>query len=152
MSNKSFWGSRRLLLLDTKKAPSTVASHSNHENNLFKNVPEESATEPIGITASTVHSNSKLATCKVMKAQLEGELWKLSTKVTEVREAADALASKMDQKEKRVDRWKDEAHTAWNERNDAIAKVKSLEREREREKERERERERDALANELNHF
>jgi len=118
-----------------KKPPSTVASHSNHENNLFKNLPEESATEPIGITASTVHSNSKLATCKVMKAQLEGELWKLSTKVTEVRETADALASKMDQKEKRVDRWKDEAHTAWNETNDAIATVKALEK-RERERER----------------
>ena len=51
-----------------------------------------------------------------------------------MREAADALASKMDQKEKRVDRWKDEAHTAWNERNDSIAKVRALERERERER------------------
>ena len=63
------------------------------------------------------------AACKATKSQLEAD-------VAEVREAAEAQATKMDRKKKRMDRWRDAAHVAKQERKEAKEKSKCIERER----------------------
>jgi len=100
---------------------STLASLHNNESDSPENAPDDTASGQI---------NPKGAACKATKSQLEGELKRLSSVVAEVREAADAQAIKMDQKEKRVDRWRDAAQVAPQERKEAIEKSKCIDRER----------------------
>ena len=101
---------------------STVASLHNNELDSPEDAPNKTASEQI---------NPKGVACKATKSWLEGELRRLSSVVTNAREAADVQTIKMDQKEERVDRWRDAAHVARHARKEAIEKSKSIERERE---------------------
>jgi len=80
---------------------SIVASFYNNAFDSPEDTPDDTASG---------QTNPKGAARKATKSQLDGELRRLSSEVTEAREAAEAQAIKMDWKEKRVDRWRDATH------------------------------------------
>ena len=100
---------------------STFASLHNNESDSPEDAPNDTASGK---------TKTKGAARKATKSQLEGELRRLSSEVAEAREAAEAQSIKMDQKEKRIDRWRDAAHAAQHKRK--MEKSKCIERERER--------------------